>query len=722
MPSPTFRIESVNIEGFKAFSKQQTFHFEGRHVFLFGPNGLGKTSIVEAIRWCLFGLASRAGEIVKNQFYAGPCIVQVRLGAPDGQWTMQRRLRSDVGGESDLTVRDPGGSERNLEEVFPQLTRIGPREGTHVIYAAQQPSSRRSEADITDFSYVVYRHLKLEEIPRLSDVLLTLSKSWQTEEDEICQRVEALGQILSERIAEVDESLRRLTSDPPWDTTITPTASDTRNTIDRLAGEAETLGAQCSSEALEGLAFEEKVYEVETAIESFFSGEVEGLEGKLDEESRHVQEAESELEKGRSSRDQVEALSTARKVVQGELDLTLKGSLIEDLEKKLDDLEEDLESAQLKLDVVQSSRRYVERTSGRVPEEVCPTCERDILLGELKSKLVEAETSGDRETKRVLEERDQLKERICAARKLSGRIDQMDRDIASEEGDLSELLERTRQTFGLPFPVSIEDLAKQVEGLREGWQRLQDALDSRSEAREAWQSRLEKARREVSFHRLRRVKERLQSLHDIRFEALHSSLRDLADLRDIAEEVRSLLNAQLKQQLSVDLPPVANEMTEVYLRLTGSPTFDSIEIRQGEDTDGSMTLDLRVSSSRGYGSWGVDQGILNGQALNAIQLVPYFVFSRYQVDPLLDLLLLDDPTQAFDTGKINLLLTELAEAASHATLFLATHEEDRFLPILKDFFDPSDVRAYRAVGMDEGGPPFRGCRNSRMMRPYFWRT
>ena len=120
-----------------------------------------------------------------------------------------------------------------------------------------------------------------------------------------------------------------------------------------------------------------------------------------------------------------------------------------------------------------------------------------------------------------------------------------------------------------------------------------------------------------------------------------------------------------------------------------------------------MTLDLRVFSSRGPGSWGVEEGILNGQALNAIQLVPYFVFSRYQDEPLLDLLLLDDPTQAFDTDKIQLLLTELSDAASHATLFVATHEEDRFSPFLKEFFGSDGVKAYKAVGMSEDGPQFQ---------------
>ena len=215
MSNATFRIDCISIEGFKAFTRPQKFDFGGRDIFLFGPNGFGKTSIVEAIRWCLFGLASRQGEIVKNQFYSGNCIVQIDWRGPDGIWTMQRRLRASGGG-SDQTIRDPSGAERNLDEVFPHLSRIGPREGTHVIYAAQQPSNRRPEADITDFSYVVYRYLGLEEIPRLAEVLSGLSEDWEAQETKICRDVEELGDLFSERISEVDKDLNRITSSPPW--------------------------------------------------------------------------------------------------------------------------------------------------------------------------------------------------------------------------------------------------------------------------------------------------------------------------------------------------------------------------------------------------------------------------------------------------------------------------------------------------------------------------
>ena len=52
---------------------------------MFGRNGLGKSSIVEAVRWCLFGLADRPETEVRNVFYsAGECNVELELEGPVG--------------------------------------------------------------------------------------------------------------------------------------------------------------------------------------------------------------------------------------------------------------------------------------------------------------------------------------------------------------------------------------------------------------------------------------------------------------------------------------------------------------------------------------------------------------------------------------------------------------------------------------------------------------
>lgn len=705
MSNETFRIESVSIEGFKAFTSPQKFDFEGRDVFLFGPNGFGKTSIVEAIRWCLFGLASRQGGIVKNQFYNGSCIVQIALRALDGIWTMQRRLRV-AGGESDLTVRDPNGTERNLEDVFPQLSRIGPREGTHVIYAAQQPSSRRPEADITDFSYVVYRYLGLEEVPRLAEVLLELSENWTIEETEICRSVEELGDHFSASISEVDKELNQITSNPPWGDTTTPTNEHTREKIEQLIDDAAELGAPCAKDELEGLSLLEKLYEVETAIRALFREEQTDLSQKLEKLSNRNEDAETTLTNAEGASCQIEALSPTVQELRKQLAATLDGSTLDQLENSLQQTEAGFETSQSRMDAVQASLKYLEMVDNGSGTDLCPTCDTGFQPGELLAVLETLSSCVDNETEELLGRRDVLRKQISACKELSEEVIAREADIESHQEEIAASLEHGEKEFGLSSPVTLASLKDYFESVSKSYKDLFDLSESKTEALRSWETRVENLRREVMFHRWRSRKNRLQNLRDVRYEDLHDSLRDLGDLRNVADETRRLLNTHLQERLQEDLPPVGEEMTEVYLRLTGNPIFDSISIRQGEGPNGSLTLELRVSSTRGSGSWSVGQGILNGQALNAIQLVPYFVFSRYQDSPLLDLLLLDDPTQAFDTSKIKLLLEELSQASSHATLFIATHEEDRFLPMLKDFFSADDVKAYRAVGIGEDGPLF----------------
>ena len=154
MTGATFRIQRVGIEGFKAFGTPQSLDI-GDHLFIFGRNGHGKSSVVEAIRWCLFGLADRPETEVRNVFYsAAECRVELDLRGPGGGvWKMQRRLRPGSG-RSDLTILGPDGTAVPQSKVFPHIARLGPREGTHIIFASQQASHRRPQADITDFDKV----------------------------------------------------------------------------------------------------------------------------------------------------------------------------------------------------------------------------------------------------------------------------------------------------------------------------------------------------------------------------------------------------------------------------------------------------------------------------------------------------------------------------------------------------------------------------------------
>ena len=156
-----FRIQTVSIEGFKGFTTRKEIDLEGRHAFLLGQNGNGKSSIVEAIRWGLFGSTGRPNEIVENQGYAGDCRVVITLTRGGKQWRLQRRLIRGASGGSDAELTDEHGTERSIREVMPQLDSVDAGEGTHIIFAPQAAPLRRQPDDLSSFERTVLAHLGL---------------------------------------------------------------------------------------------------------------------------------------------------------------------------------------------------------------------------------------------------------------------------------------------------------------------------------------------------------------------------------------------------------------------------------------------------------------------------------------------------------------------------------------------------------------------------------
>lgn len=708
MPKSAFTIDKVTIEGFKVFRDRQTFDVKGRHVFLFGPNGHGKTSFVEAIRWCLFGLASRGGETVKNQFYAGPCTVQLGLRGPNGIWTLQRTLGTE---RSPLVVRDPSGHRQDVEDVFPQLSRIGPSEGTHVIYAAQQPSSRRPEADITDFSYVVYRYLGLEDVPRLLATLKQLMQNWETAENEILHEHDELGEQISDRLTDVQDRLTRITEEPPWGDEITPVLETTRSRVNDLMNEAHAMGALTNLEGLLEVSEDEKLDRAESAVSEALSGEETPLQERLRDSTDRLhglQQMDTEIKATE------QALTTTMDeigAIDRQLDESLADMTIEAGEHRLEDISTALDQAQHLGTIVDSASRYLDGVDDVSFE--CPVCGSDHEIDAVKVSLALRKQEIDPATRALIDEREQLSEAINKASALAARKRIAVEESQLREKNLSQLFESARADFNTPELVNrnaLEELTRKCEASVAGIQR---ALTSREETRTRWSNRISRLRRELSFHRLRHLQGRLRHLHDERYEGLRGDASELGKFRDAVGQIVASLTEKLKQALDQVLPPVAAQMTEVYMRLTEQPVFDSVTILHHPDAqDATPELELRVTSSRGAGIWSTRDGVLNGQALNALQLVPYFVFSRYQEEPLLDLLLLDDPTQAFDTRRIELLLKELSDATAHAHLLVATHEEERFLPTLLDHFSVNQVFVLRTNAPDDKGPHFEDISKS----------
>jgi len=700
-----FRINSIAIEGFKGFTDQQAIQISGKHLFIFGSNGYGKSSIMEAIRWCLFGLTGRPEEIVRNQFYrTGDCFVELELIDQNGDpWKIQRRF-SPGGARSRMTILDPQGGERAQSEVFPFLTSLGPREGTYIVFGgpSQLPSRSRplESIEISDFGKIIYAYLRLENVPDLIEKLNKLIEDQKEEERQLAQEIEEEEENITDELKEVEKQLASFLQEPPWGDAEPPTSTQTKRKTKKLI---KQLSQQKGQESPEDLNGENLLNLAQRWIQDLAAPEQEELNKKISE----IKEQQSKVkELHRKLQEENQVIKNIERQ-NGEIERKRRNLLDDNdpdgFRKELENFNRKIEQTSLLIEIIKKSQLYLEN-HGTKECFICLTkIDKKKLRGNIEQRLKQVEPHKLQniqrrdELKTSLEELTRLDEGLERAKQI---LKQHQDEYGEKETLLYKILNLEKEK---PTPENINSFLKNLE---EQVAELEQSLESKQEYRRNWERKIIRLREEIRFHRYRDKKQRFETLLEIGLKPVEERFDELVEFRESLEEIRQVLSFELKEKLRDALPLISKIMTKVYKHLTNQVSFDRVQIELGEQSGGfSPKLLVRVVSSDGLNLPPLDpEQVLNGQALSALRLVPYFVFSRFQREAWeLDLLLLDDPTQSFDVQRIDLLLEELGTAANHAQLIIATHEEEHFT--LSKFFKKEEISIIHTTGFDiRGGP------------------
>ena len=132
-----FRISSLDIEGFRGINKKIKINLNGSSAVLFGPNGVGKSSIMQAIEWCLFGelILAVAGPVefkkedaIVNSFHSQKrAAVEIILqGERDKRVKVSRErklAKSTTAGKTELKI-EIEGTEYSGEEAQFELNKL----------------------------------------------------------------------------------------------------------------------------------------------------------------------------------------------------------------------------------------------------------------------------------------------------------------------------------------------------------------------------------------------------------------------------------------------------------------------------------------------------------------------------------------------------------------------------------------------------------------------
>ena len=650
-----FRIRRISVEGFKGFTKAQEIDLGNRHMFLIGPNGNGKSSVIEAIRWGLFGSTNRQNDIVQNTGYGGECRVEIDLVRDEKEWRLRRILTPGSGG-SHAELFDADGKDHPIRAVLPQMGSLDAGEGAYIIFAPQSAPLRRQPENLKPFQRAIFDHLELTRARALLDHLENFVKEQEDEEGSLNELVTETRKEVDGRIRDLERQRGQILSSPPWDGDRLPSSVDTESKVKEWI---RKIAASELGKDFEGFSSEALLDEAENILKNKVGLDRNPLEKRLE----HIGNKLTRLEKihgiQKNIIDKNEELEKANK----DLQRILGGMSLEELRKQVEDRRRNAETLELRRRLGEAAVELLQRTEdeGLVP---CPVCEMD-------KERDEEDSTGLRAMEDRLSEAQSFETRIQALKCRIGECESnLEKEIAAEKDD--ELIDT----------IGKECVADYIDSIKKSKDSTERQLDNFQNWYDDVQVELRKLREEIRYQELQRNLKDMKAI-DADMKRVEGTFGKLVRFGESVRDIRESVNSTLTEELREKIPDVSENMTNVFKTLTKHSYFDRLIISEEKLPE----LELRVANSSHLLET-FPTGVLNGQAESALELVPYFALS--QADKALTevyLVLLDDPTRAFDRKHIEVLIEQLAVLGQRVQLVVATQETESFRDLLPKSFE-----------------------------------
>ena len=668
--SEGFRIERISIEGFKGFTTVQDIDLRNRHVFLLGPNGKGKSSIIEAIRWGLFGSPTSGKDVVRNGGYGGDCRVVIDLSRDGKAWRLTRVLIPGSG-ESRPELVDDAGQAHRIGDVLPQLDSLDAGEGAHVIFAPQSTPLGRLPQDLSPFERTVIGHLGLTDASGLSSHLETFLKEQEDEETRLEKLVNDKRDMLSDRITELERQRGRILATPPWDSELQPSIADTERKARELT--AEIAPAQSDQESAP-LGLDALVDKAERALgERVVTNRaplVDDLE-QLDKKLISLKMISADLRN-------VDLKSKELQIAEKDLEEILSGTSIDELRTREKAQRRSTKTLDLERRLGEAATELIERKEDQ-GSIMCPVCGIENDRSEL-DRLISAlvQTTSDKDSSSLRATEDQL----ARAQTADDYVRQLKEEIAECERGINQAV-RDSEDANLDQMIRDGDVEDYIESVGQQRVSVQEQIDGFEDWLKSFESKVKKLQDEARFQQLQRDLSALKAV-DEEVKRAERSFDQFVKFGESVRHIREAVVSTLTDELRRKVPSVASELTTVFRALTKHDYFDRLVI----DEEKLPKLELLVASSSDASGTLHPTGVLNGQAESALALVPHFALSQAHDAPTeVYLVLLDDPTRAFDKAHIQILIERLADLGKRVQVIVATQETETFRELLPKAFE-----------------------------------
>lgn len=686
-----FRVQSVEIEGFKGFSSPKTIDFNSRHVFLLGKNGNGKSSIVEAVRWGLFGSAFRPNEVIKNQHYSGDCRVTVELMRDGELWTLRRILNLGTGSSSDPTLTDRHGNQHPIREVMPLLDSVDAGEGTHIIFAPQSDPLRKLPEDLDPFEKTVFNYLDLVHPRTLLSNLDSFLEDQTEAEDDLGIELTDTRKDIDAQIAEEKTRRNRILNAPPWGTgqapSITMSEQKARHFIEEITGNSP-------SDALDGLSLAALIASAKEALEKRRTQDQDSLK----EEAEELARSRGRLSELHSLKAQIEQQEFTVQKIRGDLETAYDGLTPDELQQKLADASYVSTTESIKERIVRNAIDLIGRdNSEKFP---CPICDSHHDRLDLESALQSTASKTDNSAGSIVTA---LESQLQESKELANRLETEESRLKALHAQATAAMKRVDDEDKIRLTETDD-----IDQLIENYFQKESTVNAQLNNQEAWfvskHAQLDRLNEESRFHQIQRSLTNLQA-EKRELDRVIESYNSLVAFGESVRKIKEVVNSHLSDQLMQSVPRVSETLSKAFSALTQHPWYDRLLISRST----LPKLQLRVASSQDPTGREDPTGVLNGQAESALAVVPHFAFSQTDDTPTeVYLVMLDDPTRALDTEHINILLERLRELGRNVQLIVASQETERLQDMIPKVFDRDSYVIIEPTGWSpSNGPSLR---------------
>jgi DNA repair protein SbcC/Rad50 len=721
-----FTLLSVEVEGFRGFNSRQKFPLDNQLTLISGDNGVGKSSLLGGIEWCLYGdvayinyLDSKVRDELVNQSHPRG-MASVSLTLRRGSETYRIERDKELGTRSThLTLKGPSGQfddDLAEDEVY-KIFGLTLDDFIRAVYLHQESIRGLLTDDPRIRDEALDRLFGLDRLRNLVEGIPI--KKIKDEVDELNGKKEKLGEKIKGALTQIQADLGKLrekakglglAEDEVKLEKAVELCESVRGKLTTLAKDYGLPGypIPAPSETAQLGGFERKV---KTILKEYETAIIGGTDSsKLYAQKRELEEL---LENRRKSIDG----KTAKKQQASDLASTygspdeIGGRL-----SKLDTAIKDLEGERKDLDVHSRLIEDAIQELGSATVPACPVCNQPINHDQVLSRLkAESERHFGEEVRQLDEKRASLEKEV---KDLRGELDDFNEVIVGlKESD--EAISAIDSTLARILATHTKDnelvmaAAGRVQELQRGITETEKAYSTRAKEIQEVRQFLE------LISAIAGVLERALEFNEVNrhFEEESSQIQSIdsavAELQKFERTLETIVRAVSEVQvgLASDMIKRAEDgISSFYTRLCNHPYYDRIRVEvRPRELRGLVrnSYSIRAFNSREGKETFVSSRFSTGQ-MNCVALAIYLSLTK--VLPVgLSFMLLDDPSQNLDPSHKKALANILKDVLEGRQVIVASQDSE-LLSFLQSEIGPNTN--YRFSDWTAEGPKVTVERNA----------